>query len=99
MVIEFLKIEVSPEDREQYLQIDEKIWTKALAKFPGFMGKEVWLNPNKPLEVVLIIRWASREEWKSISYQLLAEIEAQFALATSSIYHQIVESGEYEVIS
>lgn len=98
MVIEFLKIEVSPEDREEYLQLDEKIWTKALAKFPGFIGKEVWLNPNKPSEVILIIRWASREDWKSISAQLLAEIEAQFALATGSIHHQIVESGEYDSI-
>lgn len=99
MVIEFLKIEVTPEDREQYLQLDEKIWTKALAKFPGFIGKEVWLNPNKPLEVILIIRWASREEWKSISCQLLAEIEAQFALTTGSIHHQIIASVEYQVIA
>lgn len=98
MVIEFLKIEVSPEDREEYLQLDEKIWTKALAKFPGFLSKEVWHNPNKPSEVILIIRWASREDWKSISAQLLAEIEAQFALATGSIHHQIVESGEYDSI-
>lgn len=99
MVIEFLKIEVTPEDRKQYLQLDEKIWTQALAKFPGFLSKEIWLNPNKPSEVILIIRWVSREEWKSISCQLLAEIEAQFALATGSIHHQIVESAEYEVIS
>lgn len=99
MVIEFLKIEVTGENREKYLQLDQEIWTKALAKCPGFLGKEVWINPDKPTEVILIIRWASRKEWKSISAQLLEKIEQQFALAIGSIGHQIVESIEYEVIA
>lgn len=99
MVIEFLKIEVTPEHRQKYLQLDKEIWTKALAKCPGFLGKEVWLNPDKPTEAILIVRWASREEWKSISAELLNEIERQFALALGSIEHQIVESVEYEVIA
>lgn len=99
MVIEFLKIKVTAENREKYLQLDQEIWTKALAKCPGFLGKEVWLNPDKPTEVILIIRWASREEWKSISAQLLEQIEQQFALAIGSIGHQIVESIEYQVIA
>lgn len=99
MVIELLKVEVSPEYRNQYLQLDKEIWTQALAKFPGFLGKEVWLNPNQPSEVILLVRWASRKEWKSISVQLLEEIERQFAQATGNICHQIVESLEYEVIS
>ncbi|KJH72466.1 cyanobacterial protein, TIGR03792 family [Aliterella atlantica CENA595] len=99
MVIEFLRIEVTAQYREQYLQLDREIWTTALAKCPGFISKEVLLNPNKPAEVILIIRWASREEWKSTSCQLLAEVEAQFALATGSIHHQIIESVEYQVIA
>lgn len=99
MVIELLKVEVSPEYRTQYLQLDKEIWTQALAKFPGFLGKEVWLNPNQPSEVILLVRWASYKEWKSISVQLLEEIERQFEQATGNICHQIVESLEYEVIS
>jgi len=99
MVIEFLKIEVTGEHREKYLQLDKEIWTKALAKCPGFLGKEVWINPDKSTEVILIIRWASRKEWKSISAELLNEIEQQFALAIGSIGHQIVESVEYKVIA
>jgi len=99
MVIEFLKIKVTGENREKYLQLDREIWTKALAKYPGFLGKEVWLNPDQPTEVILVIRWASREEWKSISAQLLEQIEQQFALEIGSIGHQIVESIEYKVIA
>lgn len=99
MVIEFLKIEVTPEHQQKFLQLDKEIWTKALAKCPGFLGKEVWLNPDKPTEAILIIRWASRKEWKSISAQLLEQIEQRFTLAIGSIGHQIVESVEYEVIA
>ncbi len=97
MVIELLKVEVAAEYQEKYLQLDRQIWTNAVAQFPGFINKEVWLNPNKPTEVILIIRWRSRQEWKSISVQLLKEIELQFVLKMGSISHKIVESAEYQV--
>lgn len=97
MVIELLKVEVAAEDREKYLQLDRKIWTKAIAQFPGFINKEVWLQPHVPTEVVLIIRWRSRKEWKSISVQVLEEIERQFALEMDSISYKILESVEYQV--
>ncbi len=98
MVIELLKVEVAAEYREKYLQIDREIWTKAIAQFPGFINKEVWLNPDKPTEIILIIRWRSREEWKSISIELLAEIERQFTLKMGNTRHKIVDSMEYQVI-
>lgn len=97
MVIELLKVEVAAEYQEKYLQLDREIWTNAIAQFPGFINKEVWLNLNKPTEVILIIRWRSRQEWKSISVQLLKEIELQFVLKMGSISHKIVESAEYQV--
>lgn len=98
MVVELLIVEVATEDREKYLQVDREIWTKAIAQFPGFINKEVWLNPQAPTEVNLIIRWRSREEWKSISTQLLAEIERQFAVKMGDTRHKIVESVEYQVV-
>ncbi len=78
VVVELLIVEVTAEDREEYLQIDREVWTKAIAQFPGFINKEVWLNPYAPTEVILVIRWRSRQEWKAISVQLLEEIERQF---------------------
>lgn len=98
MVIELLIVEVAAEDREKYLQIDREIWTKAIAQFPGFINKEVWLNPQAPTEVNLVIRWRSREEWKAISTQLLEDIERQFALKMGNTNHKIVELVEYQVV-
>lgn len=98
MVIELLIVEVAAKDREKYLQIDRETWTKAIAQFPGFINKEVWLNPHAPTEVNLIIRWRSREEWKAISVQLLEETERQFALKMGNTRHKIIELVEYQVV-
>lgn len=95
MIIELFKVKVAPVQK-QYLEKDTEIWTQALVTYPGFLGKEVWLNPNKPSEVILVIRWASREQWKSVSIELLDAIEQQFAQALGDIY-QIVELSEYQV--
>jgi len=88
-VIEFLS--GAPEFRKQYLQIDAEIWTQALARCL-FLGKEVW--NNEPTEVILVIRWASRKQWKSIS-ELLDAIEQQFVQLGNT--YQIVEVSEYQV--
>ncbi len=96
MVIELLKVKVPPAQREEYIQKDAEIWTAALAKYPGFLGKEVWINPNEPTEVILVIQWATREDWKAIPANELDAIERRFdqALGFSS---EIIESYEYQV--
>lgn len=96
MVIELLKVKVAPELREKFIQKDAQIWTQALADYPGFLGKEVWINPNEPTEVILVIRWATREHWKSISTEQIDAIEQKFAQQLGDTY-QIVESSEYQV--
>ncbi len=96
MIIELLKVKVIPAEREKYLQKDAEIWTQALTNFPGFLGKEVWLNPSEPTEVILIIRWTTKEQWKSISPVVLDKIERQFAQQLGNTY-QIIDSTEYQV--
>lgn len=95
MVIEFLRFQVTPALRENFVQKDEEIWTPALAKFPGFISKEVWINPQEAAEVILVIRWATREEWKSISVEI-EKIEARFAQQMGKTY-KLIESSEYQV--
>jgi uncharacterized protein (TIGR03792 family) len=97
MVIEWLRVVVTPALRERYIQTDAEIWTAALSRYRGFLGKEVWINPTDIAEVVLVIRWATREDWKSIPEEELAEIEREFNAAMGEGTHQIVESREYQV--
>ncbi|MBE9200166.1 MULTISPECIES: TIGR03792 family protein [unclassified Nodularia (in: cyanobacteria)] len=96
MVIELLKFRVAPEERENYIQKDAEIWTTWLAKYPGFLGKEVWINPNDSTELILIIRWATREQWKAIPLADLQIIEDEFTKAMKKSY-PIVESAEFQV--
>jgi uncharacterized protein (TIGR03792 family) len=96
VVIELLKVKIPPAQREKYIHKDAEIWTTALAQYPGFLGKEVWINPNDPTEVILVIRWATREQWKAIPQQDLEAIAQKFN-QTLGFPQQIVESFEYQV--
>jgi len=96
VVIELLKVKIPPKLREKYIQKDAEIWTAALAKYPGFLAKEVWINPNDPTEVVLIIRWETREHWHAIPKADLEAIALKFDAAIGKFY-PIVEAAVYQV--
>lgn len=96
MLIEWLKVRVPAERSEKYIRTDEEIWTAFLATCPGFLGKDVWINPDRPSEIIMVIRWASKEEWKSIPQERLEEVEQQFAQTLGDAV-PIIESAEYQV--
>ncbi|ACC81367.1 conserved hypothetical protein [Nostoc punctiforme PCC 73102] len=47
MIIKLLKFEIAPHLRENFIHKDTQIWTTALAEYPGFLGKEVWIQPQR----------------------------------------------------
>jgi uncharacterized protein (TIGR03792 family) len=96
VVIELLRVKVPPNMREKYIQMDAEIWTTALAGYPGFLGKEVWINPNDSTEVMMIIRWATKEHWKAIPHAELEAVDAKFTQAMGESY-PFMETGEYQV--
>ncbi|WP_035798161.1 TIGR03792 family protein [Crocosphaera chwakensis] len=97
MVIEWLKFEVSPESRDIFIQLDNEIWTSVLAQFPGFLGKEVWISPDKPQEIILVIRWQTREQWKRIPFDILEATEQKMAKRMQNHFYEMTESKEYQV--
>ena len=99
MVIEWLKFRVDPDSREQFIQQDEAIWTAALATYPGFLGKEVWIEPNDLDKVIFTIRWQTREQWKSIPASDLAKIEQRFStkMREMNIKYKMIESKEFQI--
>lgn len=96
MVIEWLKVRVSTELREKFIQKDAEIWTTALSSYPGFLNKEVWINPEAPTEVILMIRWATLEEWKAVPPERLVEIEQRFTQELGE-QQEIIEAAQYQV--
>lgn len=96
MVIEYLKFRVSPKLRETFIQKDSEIWTLMLASCPGFISKEVWIEPETPDQVILIIRWTSREQWKAVSQEQLEATQQQFDQGFGKDY-QMIQASEYQV--
>ncbi len=97
MVIEWLKFRVPETLRETFIQQDEAIWTTALAQYPGFMGKEVWLTADNPNEVVCVIQWADMAAWKSIPADVLEATEQQFSTQMGADNYELVEAQAYQL--
>lgn len=96
MEIEWLRFRVNDSERERFVQQDHAIWTRTLAQYPGFLGKDVLINPNDVTEVVTIIRWNSFDEWQAIPEAVLTGVEAEFSQAMGSTY-ELLESRHYQV--
>ncbi|WP_375511149.1 TIGR03792 family protein [uncultured Nostoc sp.] len=75
MLIERLKFKVAPNLRENFIYKYVQIWTIALAEYPKFLAKEVWISLNDHTEVTLIICWATLEQWKAIPQAYLQTIK------------------------
>jgi uncharacterized protein (TIGR03792 family) len=97
MVIEWLKFQVDPERREQFIQVDDEIWTTQLSSYPGFAGKEVWIDPTNAASVVFVIRWATRSNWKDIPVAELDATEKRFSARMGQGTYRLIETGEFQI--
>ncbi len=96
MVIEWLKVKVPLEKRERYIQKDAEIWTAVLSQYPGYVRKEIWLNPQDESELVMVIHWQSKDAWKSIPTSVLEETDRRFTEAMGESF-PFLEEREYQV--
>ena len=92
MIIESLRFKVPPEKWEAFIQRDEEVWTAGLKNFPGYLGKEIWVDSVEN-EVVMLIRWETREQWKSVLQSTIDELDRQMG----DLQIAIAESREYQV--
>ena len=97
MVIEWLGFRVKPELREKFITEDGNIWTPALARNEGFLGKETWIDPAASDRLYLIVHWQTKEHWKAVPVSLLEETEAKFAAAMGADNYKMIEVKEYQV--
>ena len=71
-VVEHLRVKVPAEARQAWLEAEQGSWEPWLAQQPGYLGRDLLWDAERE-EGTLLIRWASREQWKAIP---LAEVEA-----------------------
>ena len=72
VVVEHLRIKVPADGRQAWLEAGQGSWEPWLQKQDGFLGRELLWDSARE-EGTLLIRWASREQWKAIPE---AEVEA-----------------------
>jgi uncharacterized protein (TIGR03792 family) len=86
MVIEWLRFRVPVADQARYIAQDRAIWSAALARHPGYLGKEIWCRADDPAALNILIRWASRAQWKAVPQDVLTATEAAFVAAMGQAY-------------
>ena len=97
MVIEWLVFKIAAGAREKFIEQDQEIWSPLLAKYPGFLSKEIWLDPEKSDRLTIVIRWQTRQEWKAVPTDILEATEEKFAKAMGKDSYEMIEASEYQV--
>jgi uncharacterized protein (TIGR03792 family) len=94
MVIEWLRFDVPAAKHAAFLKRDAEVWTAGLSRYPGFLGKELWLEAESG-NLIAVIRWESMSAWKSIPSADLEGLDA----AMGDLVMPILESRAYETLS
>lgn len=76
-VVEHLRLHVPTQAQQAWLEAELQTWDPWLRQQKGFWGREVLWDRDRQ-EGVLLIHWASREDWQSISMQVVASIQQDF---------------------
>ena len=92
MVIEWLRFAVPAAQRAAFLERDARVWTQALSKYPGFISKETWFEPDSDATIA-VIRWESLEAWKSIPRSHLEFLDDEMG----TLLIPVVECRTFEV--
>lgn len=91
--IEELELDVADDEVAGYVARDAEVWTAFLAEQPGFVRKEVWRPVDRPGALVLQIWWTSREHWKAVTPEQVAQVDARMGR-----HRRDVRCREYEVL-
>lgn len=97
MVIEWLRFEVVPTAKAIFIEKDQEIYTKFLENYPGFLGKEIWVNPKVETEVIVVVHWETKEQWMSVPENDLIRVQSEFDSAVGEENYQMLEVREYQV--
>ena len=76
-VIEHLRISVPAQGREAWLEAERGSWEPWLVQQSGFLGRDLLWDPETE-EGTLLIRWSSRQAWKAIPSEQVAEVQNRF---------------------
>lgn len=75
MVIELLTFQVAAHERDEWMRIEEDVWSRFLEAQDGFVRKEMWVEEGDDATIHAVIWWDSMEQWKAIGPEAVAEVD------------------------
>lgn len=76
-VIEMLRFAVVASEREEWLEVERRVWTGFLSTVPGFLRKETWVDDDEPDAVTVVIWWESRDHWHAVTAEQCAAVDRE----------------------
>ena len=76
-VVEHLRVKVPAEARQAWIEAERGSWEPWLAQQEGYLGRDLLWDPERE-EGTLLIRWASREQWKAIPLNEVEAVQERF---------------------
>jgi len=77
LIIEELRLRVPFQYKDNWINAEKEVWEPWLANKKGFLGREIFYNKEKE-EALVLVKWANKSLWKSISVKEVNEIQSIF---------------------
>ena len=101
-IIEELRLRVPLKYKDNWINAEKEVWEPWLANKKGFLGREIFYNKEKE-EALVLVKWANKSLWKSISVKEVNEIQSIFEenvkndLKLDSNPFELIDEGELYV--
>ena len=76
-IIEELRLRVPSQYKDNWIKAEKEVWEPWLVNKKGFLGREIFYNKEKE-EALVLVKWASKKLWKSISFKEVSKIQRVF---------------------
>ncbi len=77
ITVEMLRLAVPAALRDVWFNAETEVWKPWLEQQPAYLGRDLHWDPQQEQAQVLI-RWRSRQEWKAITDEEVATVQARF---------------------
>ena len=77
MIIEELRLKVSPQFKKVWLKAEKEIWEPWLSSQEGFLGRQLFWDKDKE-EALILVNWKSKKFWKNIPISEVNVIQERF---------------------
>ena len=101
VVIEELRLKVSADAKEVWLNSEKEIWEPWLSSKDGFLGRQIFWDKKKE-EALILVNWKNKKLWKSIPLSEVNLVQQKFedtvkrALNVTENPFELVYEGELD---